>query len=796
MSASLSAKLAAPMTGGSFGRSVKRVEDARLVRGKGRFVDDMALGGQLWAAFVRSPYAHARISGVDGTAALAMPGVVQVVTGADLEALDVPMMPCGWMLTNRDGSAMRVADRRVLPTDIVRFVGEPVALVVAESREQARDAAEAVAVDYTELPTVVDIAAALTNGAPQLHEPIANNRAFDWQIGDETATDAVLAGAAHRIALTLRNNRLVPNMIEPRSINVQWDSFDQSMTIWITHQNPIGMRSLFAAVFGLAAEHKMRVISPDVGGGFGAKAAVYQEEVAVAFAARLVGRPLKWTADRSEAFLTDVHGRDHLTDAELGLDGEGRFLGLKVHTRANLGAYLSASGALVPSYMYATMLSGQYVIPAIHCRVEGVHTNTCPVDAYRGAGRPEAAYVVERIVDLAARKLGIDPAEIRRRNFITQFPYQTPLVYQYDSGNYEACLDRAIKLGDRAGFAARKAQSAAAGKLRGLGISAYVEACGIGPSALLASLGGGGGMWESAQVRVNPIGTVQVLTGAHNHGQGHQTTFAQVVADRFGIGIEQIEVIQGDTDKVQAGTGTYGSRASVGMSAVLQSCDKIIAKARTIVGHMLEVDTDSVEFAEGIFSSKASNRTVAFAELAYAAHVAAAFPTTDIEPGLVATSFFDPPNFTYPAGVYLCEVEIDPATGLVEVASFAAADDFGNIANPMIVEGQVHGGLTQGIGQALWENAIYDPDSAQLVTASYMDYGMPRAEGVPEYKLAFCVSPSPSNPLGMKGCGEAGAIGAPPAVINAICNALDIDHVDMPATPEKIWRIASQREAR
>jgi carbon-monoxide dehydrogenase large subunit len=567
------------------------------------------------------------------------------------------------------------------------------------------------------------------------------------------------------------------------------------MTIYITHQNPIGMRVLFVAVFGLAAENKLRVVAPDVGGGFGSKAAAYQEEMAIAFAAKLIDRPVKWTAERSESFLTDTHGRDHITTAELAMDAEGHFLGLKVHTLANMGGYISPSNALVPSYMYATMLSGQYAIPAIHARVEGVYTNTCPLDAYRGAGRPEAAYVIERLANLAARKLGLDQAEIRRRNFITAFPYQTPLVYEYDSGNYEACLDTALKLGDYAGFIERKAASAARGLIRGIGVSAYVEACGIGPSRLLASLGGGGSMWESCEVRVNPIGTVDVMTGAHNHGQGHETVYAQLVADRFGVPLESISVIQGDTDRIQAGTGTYGSRASVGLSAADKSCEKIVAKGKLIAAHMMEVDADTVDFEQGIFSSKATNRTVAFGEMAFAAHSAAAFPTSEIEPGLVATSFFDPPNFTYPSGVYVCEVEIDPETGTVTVASFSAADDFGNLANPMIVEGQVHGGVTQGLGQALWENAVYDPDTAQLLTASFMDYGMPRADGLPDFKLAFCTTPSPSNPLGMKGCGEAGAIGTPPAVINAICNALDIDHVDMPASPEKIWRLCRGREA-
>ncbi|ANU08429.1 xanthine dehydrogenase family protein molybdopterin-binding subunit [Paraurantiacibacter namhicola] len=783
-----------PASSVKFGQSVKRQEDGRFLRGKGKYVDDMILPGQLYAAFARSPMAHARITGIDLDDAAAMPGVRRILTGRDLVDAGLPALPAGWAIFSTDGEPQKIGVRNAIATDRVRYVGEPVALVVAETLAQARDAAEAVMVDYEDLPVAVDVLDAVADGAPLLHDEIAGNCAFDWDIGDSAAVDAAFDKAAHRVSLTLRNNRLIPNAIEPRAINAQWDAGSEELTVFLTHQNPIGMRMFYAAAFGLAAEHKLRMVSPDVGGGFGSKAHNYPEELAVTFASKMVDGPLKWTADRSEAFLTDAHGRDHLTEVELALDADGKFLALRADTLANVGGYMSSSGSLVPTYMYSTMLSGQYAIPAIHARVRAIYTNTCPVDAYRGAGRPEAAYVVERIVDVAARELGIDPAEIRRRNFITEFPYQTPVVYEYDSGDYEKTLNAALELGDYGGFAARKADSQARGKLRGIGLAAYVEACGIGPSAKLAKLGGGAGMWESAEVRVHPVGTVEILTGAHSHGQGHATTFAQVASDRFGVPIENISVIQGDTSRIQAGTGTYGSRASVGMSATLRACDQIIAKAKKIAAHLMQVEYDAVEFDEGIFSSKDTNVTLAFPEVAFAAHAASGFPTDEIEPGLVATSFFDPPEFTYPAGVYVCEVEIDPDTGTVEVASFCAADDFGNVANPMIVEGQVHGGVTQGIGQALWENAMYDPETGQLMSASFMDYGMPRAQGVPEYKLEFACTPSPSNPLGMKGCGEAGAIGSPPAVINAVCNALGVRHVDMPATPEKIWRLCQERE--
>jgi aerobic carbon-monoxide dehydrogenase large subunit len=785
--------VSAPPPGRNFGRPVRRLEDGRFLQGRGRFVDDLILPRQTYAAFVRSPYAHARITGLDASGALDMPGVVRVVTAADLAG--VPDMPCGWMIHSRDGSPMKVGSRPLLASQTVRYVGEPIAVVVAESRDQARDAAEAVMVDYDELDVVVDCAEAIGPDAPQLHAEIPHNLAYDWELGDEAATEAALARAAHRVELTLRNNRLVPNAMEPRACNADWDGVEEKLTVWITHQNPFGMRAMYAGHYGLAAEHSLRIVSPDVGGGFGAKAPNYPEETIVAFAAKLTGRPVKWTADRTEAFLTDAHGRDHLTTATLGLDAEGRFLALKVDTLANMGGYLSTTGSLIPTYMYATMLSGQYVIPAIHCRTRAVYTNTCPVDAYRGAGRPEAAYVVERMVNLAARTLGLDQAEIRRRNFIRAFPYQTPVVFEYDSGDYEAGLDQALALADYDGFPARRAEAAARGRLRGVGLAAYVEACGIGPSAMLAKLGGGAGMWDSAEVRVNPVGTVEVLSGAHSHGQGHATTLAQLVADRFGVPIGSIRIVQGDTDRIQAGTGTYGSRASVGMSATANACDKIIAKGKRICAHLLQVDEDSVRFEDGVFASAATNRTIPFGEMAAAAHAANAFPTREIEPGLVESSFFDPPNFTYPSGVYVAEVEIDPQTGVTEVVSFTAADDFGVIANPMIVEGQIHGGLAQGIGQALWEECRHDPDTAQLITASYLDYGLPRADGLPQFRLSFGCTPSPSNPLGMKGCGEAGAIGSPPAVINAICDALDIDHLDMPARPERVWRICQDKAA-
>jgi carbon-monoxide dehydrogenase large subunit len=777
----------------NFGSSVRRLEDKRFVMGMGRYVDDLIFPGQTYAAFVRTPYAHARILGIDATEALAVPGVLRVLKGADFAAL--PPMPCGWMIHSRDGEPMRVGERRVVAIDAVRHVGEAVAVVIAESREAARDAVDLVQVDYDELPAVIDVGEAGDAGRPRLHDIAPGNLAFDWELGDAEAVAHAMQAAAHKVTLTLRNNRLVPNAIEPRAINAQWDPIEERLDVRMTHQNPIGMRMFYAAAYGLAAEHKLRMVSPDVGGGFGSKAHNYPEEVAVAFAAKLVCRPVKWTAERTEAFLSDAHGRDHLTTATLALDANGRFLAIEVDTKAAMGAYLSSTGSLIPTYMYATMLSGQYDIPAIHNRTRAYYTNSCPVDAYRGAGRPEAAYVVERIVSLAARKLGLDQAEIRRRNFISSFPHQTPVIWEYDSGDYATGLDQALALADYAGFPARKAEAAARGKLRGIGISAYVEACGIGPTAILAKLGGGAGMWDSAEVRVHPVGTVEVLSGAHSHGQGHATTIAQLVSDKFGVPMDSISVIQGDTDRIQAGTGTYGSRASVGMSATARACDRIVDKGKLIVAHLMGVPADTVNFEGGIYSSTATNQTIPFGEMAFAAHAASAFPTAEIEPGLVAQSFFDPPNFTFPSGVHVAEVEIDPETGVTKVVAFSAADDFGVLANPLIVEGQIMGGVAQGIGQALWEECRHDPDTAQLLTASFMDYGMPRADSIPELRLGFGCSPSPSNPLGMKGCGEAGAIGAPPAIINAVCDALAVDHLDMPATAERVWLAIAEKAA-
>ena len=775
------------------GARVRRKEDQRFITGKGRYTDDINVAGQAYAAFVRSPHAHADINGIDTSAAAAAEGVLGVLTGEDLAADGVGPLICGWMIHSKDGSPMKMGGHPALAQGKVRYVGNEVAVVVAETLAQARAAAELVEVDYNVLDAVVDTAKAQDSGAPQIHDEAPGNTIFEWEIGDKDATEAAFSSAAHVTSIDLVNNRLVPNAMEPRAAIGDYDSGTDSFTLYTTSQNPHVARLVLAAFIGIAPEHKLRVVAPDVGGGFGSKIFIYAEETVCVWAAKKVGRPVKWTGERSESFMADAHGRDHVTHAELALDGDGKIQGLRVKTIANLGAYMSTFSSSVPTYLYGTLLSGQYDIPAIYCEVDAVYTNTTPVDAYRGAGRPEATYVVERLMETAARETGTDPAELRRRNFVGEFPYATQVIMTYDAGDYHASLDEACKLIDYAGFTARKAESKKNGKLRGIGFSNYIEACGIAPSAAVGSLGAGVGLWESAEVRVNPTGTVEVLTGSHSHGQGHETTFAQLVSEKLGIPIEQVEIVHGDTDKVQFGMGTYGSRSgAVGMSAIYQACDKVIAKAKKVAAHTLEASEDDIEFKDGSFSVAGTDKSMAFApEVSLAAYVAHNLPE-GMEPGLKEGSFYDPTNFTFPAGCHICEVEVDPDTGITEIVDWVAVDDFGTVINPMIVEGQVHGGIAQGVGQALTEGCVYDA-SGQLVTGSYMDYCMPRADNLPELRLGFTETTCPSNPLGLKGCGEAGAIAAPAALMNAITDALDVVDVPMPATPQNVWQALQGR---
>jgi carbon-monoxide dehydrogenase large subunit len=772
---------------GFIGQSVVRREDTRFLTGVGQYTDDITLPQQSYGIFLRSPHAHARITRVDTAAAAAAPGVLGIYTGEHFK--DIGGLPCGWLINNIDGTPMKEPKHPVLAHGKVRYVGDRVALVVAETLEEAKAARDLIEVDYDVLPAVIDIADVTATGAA-VHDEAPDNQCYRWHIGDKEGTDAAFTQAAHVTTLTFRNNRLAPNAIEPRAANAAWSPSDDSYTLYVANQNPHVERLLMCAFVLGIPEHKMRVVAPDVGGGFGSKIFLYGEETALVWASKQVRRPIKWVAERSEAFLSDAHGRDHLTTAELALDKDGKFIGFRVNTTANLGAYLSTFASAVPTILYATLLAGQYATPKISCTVKSVFTNTAPVDAYRGAGRPEATYTVERIVETAAHELGIDPAELRRRNFIKSFPYATPVGLTYDTGDYEATMSRAIELADVAGFAARKAASEAKGLKRGLGYSAYIEACGIAPSAVAGALGARAGLFEAGEVRVHPTGKVTVFTGSHSHGQGHETTFAQVVADKLGIPLDDITIEHGDTGKILFGMGTYGSRSlAVGGTAIVKALDKVIAKGKKIAAHLLEAADSDIEFEDGVFKVAGTDKSVPFANVSLTAYVPHNFPHDKLEPGLNENAFYDPSNFTYPAGTYICEVEVDPATGVVRVDRFTACDDFGNVINPMIVEGQVHGGLAQGIGQALLEHCVYDKDSGQLLTGSYMDYAMPRADDFPHFTVETVKgTPCTHNPLGVKGCGEAGAIGSPPAVINAICHAIGVKNLPMPATPHTVWK--------
>jgi aerobic carbon-monoxide dehydrogenase large subunit len=773
------------------GARVPRKEDRRFITGQGTYTDDIVVKNAAHAEFIRSPHAHARILRIDATAALAAPGVIGVLTGADLAQDNIGGLICGWMIHSTDGSPMNAAPYAALAKDAVRYVGNPVAVVVAETKNQARDAAELVEVEYGELPSVVDPARAQAPEAPQIHAEAPNNAIYHWALGDKAAVEEAFARAASVVGLDLINNRLVPNPIEPRAATAVYERAEGRFTLYTTSQNPHVTRLVMSAFIGLAPEHKLRVVAPDVGGGFGSKIFIYPEETVCMWAARRLGVPVRWTADRREAFQTDAHGRDHVTRAEMAFDADHRIVGLRVKTIANLGAYMSTFSSSVPTYLYATLLSGQYSIPAIHAEVDAVYTNTTPVDAYRGAGRPEATYVLERLMEIAAGRLGVDPAELRRRNFIRSFPHQTPVIMNYDTGDYEASLNAALAAADYAGFPARREAARARGKLRGIGLSCYIEACGIAPSQAVGALGAGVGLWESAEVRVNPVGTIEVLTGCHSHGQGHETTFAQLVAERFGVPIDQVSVVHGDTDKVQFGMGTYGSRSgAVGMSAINRALERVEAKAKRIAAHLMEAAEADVELKDGAFTVVGTDKKLPFGQVALAAYTAHNMPP-GVEPGLKEGAFYDPQNFTFPAGAYVCEVEVDPKTGHVDVIQFVAADDFGTIVNPLIVEGQVHGGLAQGIGQALLEGVRYEAESGQLMTATFMDYAMPRASDLVSFNVSTTVTPCKTNPLGIKGCGEAGAIGSPAAVINAITDALGIEHLDMPATPQRVWQAMS-----
>ncbi|MBM06079.1 MAG: carbon monoxide dehydrogenase [Oceanibulbus sp.] len=775
------------------GASSKRREDIRFLTGSGRYTDDINLRRQTHVFFLRSDVAHGRLTGVDTSAAEDMPGVLKIFTGADFA--EIGGMPCGWQITDKHGQPMQEPKHPVLAHEKVRHVGEPIAAVVAETLAQARDAAEAIVVDIDELPAVVNMKEAVKDDAPKVHDDLTSNLCYDWGFVEENkdAVNKAFEDAAHVTTLELVNTLLVATPMEPRVAIGDYDRSAGDYTLYTTSQNPHVIRLLMGAFVLGIPEHKLRVVAPDVGGGFGTKIFHYQEEAFCTFAAKAVGRPVRWTSSRSEAFMSDAHGRDHVTKIELALDAENNFTALRTDTYANMGAYLSTFAPSVPTWLHGTLMAGNYKTPLIYVNVKAVFTNTVPVDAYRGAGRPEATYQLERLIDKAAHELKVDPIKLRRQNFVTEFPYATPVAVEYDTGDYNATMDKLEEIADHAGFEARRRESEAKGKLRGFGVNCYIEACGIAPSNLVGQLGARAGLYESATVRVNATGGLVVMTGSHSHGQGHETSFAQVVADMIGIDENMVEIVHGDTARTPMGMGTYGSRSlAVGGSAMVRATEKIIAKAKKIASHLLEASEGDIELKDGAFSVAGTDKSVAWGDVTLAAYVPHNYPLEEIEPGLEETAFYDPSNFTYPAGAYACEVELDPETGHVTVERFTAADDFGNVVNPMIVTGQVHGGLAQGIGQALLENCAYDEDG-QLLSASYMDYAMPRASDLPFYDVDHsCQTPCTHNPLGVKGCGEAGAISSPPTVVNAVLDAMrsggkDIGHIDMPVSPARVW---------
>ncbi len=784
-------------TNGLIGKSVKRVEDKRFITGRGNYTDDIVLPHQTYASFVRSPYAHAKIVSIDVSAAKAMPGVVAIFTGADVA--DVNGVPCGWQVNFKNGDVMKEPKHPLLVADKARHAGDAVAIVIAESTGEAVDAAQVVNVEYEELPCVVDASKAVQSGASLVHEDVPGNMCFDWALGNPIAeVDEAIANSAHVTTLEFVNQRVIPNAIEPRSYNSSYDSANDKYVLYTSSQNPHLIRLLMCAFVLGIPEHKVRVVSPDVGGGFGSKIFHYTEEALLTWATRKIGRPVKWTADRSESFLSDAHGRDHVTKAEMGFDVDGNITALRVKTFANLGAYLSTFGSCVPTYLHGTLLQGLYKTPKINVDVTGVFTNTTAVDAYRGAGRPEATYLLERLVDLAAHEMNMDPAELRFKNFIppfdgiTQPGYQTQVALQYDSGNYHGVLEKGLEMLGYENFRNEQKEAANNGKLLGVGFSTYIEACGIAPSAVVGSLGARAGLYEVGQVRVQPTGKVSVYTGSHSHGQGHETTFAQVVADKLGISMDDVEISHGDTETVAFGMGTYGSRSiAVGGSAIVKSIDKIIEKGKKIAAHKLEASADDIEFASGKFTVKGTDKSIGFGDVALTAYVPHVYPK-DLEPGLDFSSFYDPANFTYPFGCHIAVVEVSKETGKVVLKRFIAVDDVGNIINPMIVDGQIHGGVAQGVGQALFEGAEYD-DNGQLTNGSYMDYCMPRADDFPMIETAVQVTPCPHNPLGVKGAGEAGTIGSTPAIVNAVIDALwsgghQVKDIRMPLTSERVWK--------
>jgi carbon-monoxide dehydrogenase large subunit len=774
------------------GKSLRRYEDPRFIQGRGKYVANLTLPNMAYLAIKRSLHAHARIISIDSSAAEALDGVIGMVTKEDMLAESSPCgpIPCGWVVPGT-----HVPRNDAFQVDKVRHVGDRVIGVVAESPAIAQDALDLIEVDYEPLPAVVDARKTLEEGAPLVHDNMENNLTYDWEIGDVEVNAQAFADADHVVEIELINQRLIATAMEPRACVAQWNAFTEEMTLWTTSQNPHLIKVVMGAFTFTIPEQKLRLISPDVGGGFGSKIPHYPEEVITPLAAMKFNRPVKWVATRSEAAMSDTQGRDHITVARLAFNEDGTVTGMNVKTWANNGAYLSLVAPLIPTAFYILLLSGLYKIPTIYAKLYGTLTHTVWVDAYRGAGRPEASYVVERLMDLAADKLGVDKLEFRKRNLIPadEFPYQTSVVHVYDSGDYQALFAAAEEAADYEGLLVERTKAREDGRLVGVGVSGCIEASGAAPSAVAGALGGVTGFWESGAIRVHATGKITVLTGAHSHGQGHETTFRQIVADRLGISPDDIAVSHGDTDVVTNGMGSYASRSTaLGGSALVMSSDKIIAKMKKIAAHQLEAAEEDLVYdveSANFHVSGAPEQGKGFGEIAFAAYTAHNLPD-GVEPGLEEYSYFDPGNFTFPNSAHIAQVEVDKETGEITIQKYAAVDDVGTIINPMIVEGQIVGGIVQGVGQALWEEAVYD-DNGQLFTGSLMDYAMPRADGFPTIQVGNTVTPSPSNPLGVKGAGEMGTIASTPTIVSAVMDALSplgIKHIDMPLTPEKVWR--------
>jgi carbon-monoxide dehydrogenase large subunit len=784
------------------GKPLRRREDLRFLRGKGQFVDDVALPGTTWCAFVRSPHAHARIRDVAVEGAKKLPGVLLTLTAADWERAGhgeltvVHPMPFG------DGRPMNEAPRPAFARDKVRHVGDIVAAVVAESRFAAEEAAEAIAVDYDVLPALCDLRTAVEAPAALVHERFGSNLVFEIERGDRVKTEAAMAAAAKVVELKLHNSRLAANPLEPRAYLCDYDAAADRYTLYATSQTPHYLRRWLSVYTLHIPEHKIRVISPDVGGGFGVKAHFAVEVSTIVWAAQLLRRPVKWMATRSETFLSDTQARDHDTRAHMGFDNDGRIVAMQVDTLAALGGYLSNFAPSIPGNSYPQTTTGLYRTPNLHLRVRGVYTNTVPVDAYRGSGRPEATWINERLIEYGAHELGIDVVEMRRRNLIRRedFPYPAPGGRVYDSGDPPALLDKLLSLADYPALRRRQAELRRQGLLMGIGLACFIDKAGTGSSANLAKRGGLHGGYESAIVRVHSDGKVTVLSGSHSHGQGHDITFAQIAADRLGLDIDDIRIAEGDTDRIPFGNGTWGARSTtVGGSAIFRACDKIIAKARRFAAEALECAADDVVYSAGRFFVRGTDRAIGFSAIAdIAYHGAKLPPDGSLDPGLEVTEFFDPPDTNDPQAMHLAVVIVDAETGAVTLDELYGADDCGTIVNPMIVEGQVHGGMAQGIGQALMEEVVYDRQSGQLLTGSFMDYAMPRAADLPAFHTGFIATPAPSNPLGVKGGSESGTIGAPAAIGNAVIDALwhlGVRDIALPITPETVWRTLAKARA-